>query len=286
MDKISNIVEQQYIPHLVAFIDTIGYKAKFEPLKQNRQVVELDVEEVNRVKQEKVFITEFYDTFISVLDDKEIIGSFGMKRMLFSDNVLLAIPINYANNNFRSLNDLIIPIDLIHKMFAVISALQLRCLARGWLIRGALDLEYLFLNDSFVAGRGLLETYQLEQEAKSPRVILGNNIRNYIMKTLKMRDFYSLDKDSVENEINQSYLIDREPDKTYLNCYQFLKEMKKNPKHKEYYQSVQDQIQKVLEQNYRENKNNATHRERAEFLINNFNEFVLPIEKIDVAHFL
>ncbi len=282
-NKVSATVEREYAPHLVAFIDTLGYRKKFAPLKKDGTNEDEDEdEEKQRVNLEKIFISEFHETFISVIEDSDVVASYGMKRILFSDNVLLAIKIDESTQQFCSLKKYIIPLDLIHKMFAVISAFQLRCLAKGWLMRGALEFEYLFLNESFVAGRGLLETYELEHEARFPRIILGKNISEYL-QTWIIQPSCPIDDASIEKERIKAYLVQRKSNRYYINCYQYLNEMKSDPRYVEEYGVLQDEIKRSLEYNCQKYNSENDLKKRAVFLIANYNKFSKPREKIKVT---
>jgi hypothetical protein len=109
--------------------------------------------------------TELINSYYSFLLSKfqAAISKRNFDFLLISDSIVV-----YCNNDIESLSELI----------KSISVLQAGLLSKGILVRGAISHGDLFVDkaNNIIVGKGLINAYQLETQAKYPRVIIDRSI--------------------------------------------------------------------------------------------------------------
>lgn len=109
-------------------------------------------------------------------------------KKIFSDNIIIAIK---KEPFFQDITEEIKQYLLVE----IVSYLQLLGLKYFFLIRGGITIGDLYINNDFVYGKGLLESYKLEsQNAIFPRIIISENcmdefIQNNNIRTYLKKDF-------------------------------------------------------------------------------------------------
>jgi hypothetical protein len=135
-------MEIEYKNRLVAFIDVLGFK--------------------NLVYSTS---TELIDSYYSFLlsNFQEAISKRNFDFLLISDSIVV-----YCNNDIESLSELI----------KSISILQAGLLGKSIIVRGAISHGDLFVDqaNNIIVGKGLINAYQLETQAKYPRIIIDRSI--------------------------------------------------------------------------------------------------------------
>lgn len=94
-----------------------------------------------------------------------------IKTKIFSDNIIMAIPLSSVNDN-----------NGIRCLLEFVSVFQnYSDVLYSWLVRGGITVGNLFLDKVFVWGTGLLRAYELENHiAIYPRVVIDRNIPSLI----------------------------------------------------------------------------------------------------------
>jgi hypothetical protein len=142
LDTIDAKMEIEYQDRLVVFIDVLGFK---------NLVYSSSTELINR-----------YYTFL-VSNFQAAITKRNFDFLLISDSIVV-----FCNNDIESLSELT----------KLIGKLQAGLLGKGILVRGAISHGALFVDkvNNIIVGKGLINAYQLEMQAKYPRVILDRSI--------------------------------------------------------------------------------------------------------------
>lgn len=135
-------MEIEYKNRLVAFIDVLGFK---------NLVYSSSTEPINT----------YYSFLLS--NFQTAVAKRNFDFLLISDSIVI-----YSNNDIESLSELI----------KLISFLQAGLLAKGVIVRGAISHGELFVHkaNNIIVGTGLINAYNLEAEAKYPRVIIDRSI--------------------------------------------------------------------------------------------------------------
>lgn len=153
MPKISPVPDEQ--DYIIAYIDLLGTRERLmkEPSSE--------------------FFKEIYYQFLiadRIIPDLERFLQFDIRIKIFSDNILVAIPVeNPSNNNevlsaYRCLCDYIrLPLCSFVK--------------KGILFRGAITIDKLYINDLMAWGNGLVCVVDLEEKvAIYPRIVLSKEL--------------------------------------------------------------------------------------------------------------
>lgn len=147
--------------HIVAYIDLLGTTEKIRS-DINNKFLNIIYSAVNYV----IHLNEkdTGSTFIKEYQNK-------IKTKIFSDNILIAIPIESQNEE----------LDIITAMMKIVALVQTYLLMKcDWLSRGAITKGDLFIDDNFVWGKALVNSYTLESKlAIFPRVIIDSKIMKY-----------------------------------------------------------------------------------------------------------
>ncbi|WP_421353344.1 hypothetical protein [Aeromonas veronii] len=109
---------------------------------------------------------KFYETSTKILDEIKKLSEpyFLLKVKIFSDNILLAAPwyTNEGENEFGLIVE-------------AIQRYQLAMALNGYFIRGGLSVGKLFIDDSMIYGKALLDAYNLESKiASDPKVVISD----------------------------------------------------------------------------------------------------------------
>ncbi len=192
--------KKQTTEHLIAYIDLLGVKNKIKEDSSDGYLNLLDkiyLETINRLKK----IQNHLETEkVSVLEN--------FKIKIFSDNILLALPVD--NSNEKTLTGKCV----LFIMF--IAVMQYHFLQSGEILRGGITIDKLFIDDKFVYGNGLLNAYYIEDNiAIYPRVIVDNKV----LKRIKYEDFKRL---CIKQDTDCNYYIN------YLLDLFFDKKLNKN----------------------------------------------------------
>lgn len=135
-----------YEPHIVAFVDLLG----FTDLIQNGKA-QLALDALKAVQNHK-----------AVLEQPSKIH--GIRMSMFSDAIIVSAPISSASP---------------HTANAVLSycrLLFLEMFERGIVIRGGVTCEQLYHRDPIVFGSGVIHAYRLEQQAIYPRIVVDRKV--------------------------------------------------------------------------------------------------------------
>lgn len=152
-------------------------------------------------------VNEYYICYFDILGYKEMLSKYGENNFLqymivaintvtdianfedinyriFSDNVVLFIPVPPKNSNYYQYN-------YFFNFITLISNLQRNLMGQyGVFIRGCIIKGNLYFDEQFIYGSGLIEAYQVEDTvAKYPRIIIDNEL---------IKTFYEYDKGIVE----------------------------------------------------------------------------------------
>jgi MinD-like ATPase involved in chromosome partitioning or flagellar assembly len=132
----------EYKNRLVAFIDVLGFK---------NLVYSSSTEPINT----------YYSFLLS--NFQTAVAKRNFDFLLISDSIVI-----YSNDDIESLSELI----------KLISILQAGLLAKGVIVRGAISHGELFVDkaNNIIVGTGLINAYNLEAQAKYPRVIIDRLI--------------------------------------------------------------------------------------------------------------
>jgi hypothetical protein len=135
-------MEIKYQDRLVVFIDVLGFK---------NLVYSTSTELINR----------YYALLLSSF--QAAITKRNFDFLLISDSIVV-----FCNNDIESLSSLI----------KTTTILQADLLGKGILVRGAISHGDLFVDkiNNIIVGKGLINAYQLEMQAKYPRVIVDRSI--------------------------------------------------------------------------------------------------------------
>ena len=185
MKKTPSTYKYHQSEYLVAFIDVLGAKQK---ISENSE------EALN-------VIHDAYDEAIGLFrnireKNPKITYMQGMKYKIFSDNIILALPMRKDINR------------MIHALSILCSLIQISFLKREMLTRGGMALGAFFCDDVMVWGDALVIAYQLEaHEAKYPRIVLDGKLLSF--SEYRESDFHQMiRKDNVDGRYFVNYLND------------------------------------------------------------------------------
>lgn len=109
---------------------------------------------------------KFYETSTKILNEIKELSEpyFLLKVKIFSDNILLAAPW-YTEEGENEFGHIV----------GAIQTYQLKMALNGYFIRGGLSVGKLFIDESMIYGKALLDAYHLESViASDPKVIISN----------------------------------------------------------------------------------------------------------------
>ncbi len=179
---------KNYEDYLVAFIDILG----FSSLIHNS---ERDDEDFNKIKFALIEFSKLQEKstweenkiLIEVEEcaQKKNLDDYYIENMVrcfcFSDSIIITVKANDHINERTS------------ALIAMLSKIGAYLLAKGILIRGAIDFGKMYVDDdrksSIVFGPSIIDAYELEKEqAKYPRIILSSNLIDKLNYPITMRN--------------------------------------------------------------------------------------------------
>lgn len=120
-----------------------------------------------------------------------------IKIKAFSDNIVFAALIDALSDDDIS--------KLAHDLCLMVSAFQMNAFKLGILIRGGISMGNLYIDDTFVWGKALLQAYHLESKmAFYPRIIVDKMIRDLMPDC----DTSGCRKHHIKDDIDGLYIVD------------------------------------------------------------------------------
>ncbi len=170
----AKIVNKKYetSEHVVAFIDILGAKKMIEE-DENKNLNDIHT---------------VFEKMLKLLDNKDIASV--LKVKIFSDNIIIAFSTHLLKNKKVDYTSA-----LFHALLAA-AGLQVQFLQEGILVRGAITVGNLFIDEVMVFGKALLNAYKLEvKNAIYPRIIIDPKVIPQIKKNQPDDPFTFLKKD-------------------------------------------------------------------------------------------
>ena len=179
----------------VVFLDVLGFADKLVEFQQQAEASNSGTGVENLISEKaNEFITIFKDA-VGLLDNTDY------RYYLFSDNI--CITIDYVGDHNRLIDVLITINDLFFK-FA----------AKGYFLRGGLDVGKFVDEEDIAVGLPLAKAYKLEQEvAVFPRIVLSENYKK------KLDDFEQSKSISEDSIVKKNYLVKNHCEVYYLNTF-------------------------------------------------------------------
>ena len=179
-----NRTTEQYI---AAYLDILGVTSR-----------------IKNSEDEKISIKKLHNLYTHSIDLTRRIaikGNEDIKFKIFSDNIIIAKKITPETLK-----------DDIYCLLACVGHFQETAASDsvGWLLRGGIAIEELFIDDVMVWGKALLRSYELEDKiAVYPRVIIDNKVVSLISKSDKSYDYirYDFDGFAFLNFLNNCHFV-------------------------------------------------------------------------------
>ena len=175
----------EYQPHLVAFIDILGFKELVNETDRNSAKLNEILKVLHYLKT-----WELPDAWgLELVEIEESAQYKGVENFniseiteatIFSDSIVVSVKAERnINERFTSL-------------VANLAALGAKMMEKGILIRGAITIGNLYHKSGVILGKGMIEAYQLElKSAVYPRIILSKKlIKELNYPSLAKRDRY------------------------------------------------------------------------------------------------
>lgn len=152
--------------YYIAYFDLLGYKDFFktkpDQVEEFLEYMYLAIHNMGIYKQ------EISSSFIA-----GEIAQIQIKSKVFSDNILLCLEAGETTNEIARLL----------AFMAIVADIQLNFILRyGLFLRGGITKGTLSFNEEFVFGQGLIDVVEMEEGAKYPRIIISQNIIDYMTK--------------------------------------------------------------------------------------------------------
>lgn len=150
--------------YYIAYFDLLGYKDFF---KTKPEQAEQFLEYINSaIHSMGMYMQEIGTSFIA-----GELANIQIKKKIFSDNVLLCLEVGETSNECVRLL----------AFMATVADIQLNFILQyGLFLRGGITKGTLSFNEEFVFGQGLIDVVGMEEQAKYPRIIISQNIINYM----------------------------------------------------------------------------------------------------------
>ena len=187
---------EQYI---VAYLDILGVTTRIKSLEQEM----LSMNKLHNLYTHSIDLTRQ----IAIEGNKDI------KFKIFSDNIIIAKKITPETIK-----------DDIYCLLACVGHFQETAASDcvGWLLRGGITIEELFIDDVMVWGKALLRSYELEDKiAIYPRVIIDKKVVALISEEDKSYGFirYDFDGFAFLNFLHNCYYVG----KMLMNGFELMK---------------------------------------------------------------
>jgi hypothetical protein len=214
------------VSSILVFFDVLGYKEKMKKMGQMNFMK-------NIYLTFKIFLKSILKFKFPMDNHSFLFNNFKFKYKIFSDNVLISIEMSKN------------PLDNMNKIIALLNTLcmiQTFFLNHDMVVRGAVHLGDLCNTNDLLFGNGLISAVEYEKKAKYPRIIISNelfnyievatNIMNYEEKCNRVFNLYS--SKTVEDVLNwlnavkipESYIDDVEKIKNEFSSYDKSKKIK------------------------------------------------------------
>lgn len=179
--------------YFVAYIDILGVTRIIENDKDNYYLNKMYNCINEAVEQTKVAMN------ISGIDN--------IKVKAFSDNMIFAIPSDFYMKDDHQL------IISLNRISAIVQFLQRQFLKVGFLIRGGVTHDKLYIDDTLVWGKALLDSYYLEDKiAFYPRVVIDSKVQKIASQLIpNNKSFDILAINNIKMDFDGMYFFD------YLN---------------------------------------------------------------------
>lgn len=185
-----------YGDYLVATLDILGYSDMMDTLN-DEEIIELLSFLVNFFDKDN--LNDFMNTQSTISNFVQKTDNIKFETRVFSDNILIFIPWSSDNKiNEKNLAILLVKLAEIQAKFLV----EMNILLRGAVTKG----KFAWSKD-VVFGKSLVTVYDLEKEAKMPRVIVDNQLLAFIQGTT----------DEQKNILGFALIKDVEYDIVFLN---------------------------------------------------------------------
>ena len=150
--------------YYIAYFDLLGYKDFF---KTKPEQAEQFLEYINSaIHSMGMYMQEIGTSFIA-----GELANIQIKKKIFSDNVLLCLEVGETSNECVRLL----------AFMATVADIQLNFILQyGLFLRGGITKGTLSFNEEFVFGQGLIDVVGMEEQAKYPRIIISQNIIDYM----------------------------------------------------------------------------------------------------------
>lgn len=163
--------------HIIAYLDFLGTTNRIENEKDNSHLefiinsfkeISQEIDKSNKSNRTQNYLTK-------------------LKYRSFSDNILFVISANESKMLLADAFDLILNL---------VSKLYFKAIQNGKLVRGGVTIGNIYVDDVTAYGKGLLRAIKLEEDiAYYPRVLVDNNIEDYLNKEYLESDKTLLDTD-------------------------------------------------------------------------------------------
>lgn len=149
-------------PSVVSFLDILGYKRIIEDGERSVRLFNAVADIVDDVHRK-----------VSIFSPKEE-NPASIAYRVFSDNVTVSCGYNPVPRNQAECLENVTAISLVILFQA---ELQMRLLTEhSFLVTGGIVLGDYFRNDRFVFGKGLVDAYELQNKAKTPRTLVDERV--------------------------------------------------------------------------------------------------------------
>lgn len=172
--------------YVVAYLDLLGSTERIEGDGDDRSL--------NAVK-------DIYDNLDSAFESLHINNNDFAKGdchfRIFSDNIIIAKKVRCPNTDESTV------ITDLKEVFALASHFQYYALAKyNWPLRGGITLGDFYIDNMFVWGRALIESYNIESKASYPRIVLSNVVTNMLEESKNINNII----DDIIAEIETAYI--------------------------------------------------------------------------------
>ena len=210
----------------IVFFDVLGYKEKMKKMGQMNFMG-------NIYMAFKIFLKSILEVKFIMNKHSFLFHNFKFKYKIFSDNVLISIEISKN------------PLDNMNKLIAILNVLciiQTFFLNYDLVVRGVVHLGNLCITNDLLFGDGLISAVEYEKKAKYPRIIISNELLNYIEVATNImnyegkfnRVFNLYSSKTVEDVLNwlnavkipESYIDDVEKIKNEFSSYDKSKKIR------------------------------------------------------------
>jgi hypothetical protein len=178
-----------YTLHLIAFVDTLGYKETFpRPCGSDKNHFSCapniwGTEECNAcLKEQRNFRDRFFRLSKKIVEEMNGFDANNIRLVTFSDNFLFALPLETRH--------LVAIIDQdLYKFLEIIRAIQVYMLKNEFIPRGGVDVGLLEISDDsrLVFGKGLVSVVHLEgydeKRIRPPRINLSDYIGQHCLRS-------------------------------------------------------------------------------------------------------